>query len=553
MYMDLTRTVCKWVSLPEGHQNEVTARETVVFLQRLASLERNGNISARISADWQELYLKTLYALCTNSAQTEKARELRKDAFNKVEAYCLIGLRARSIAWRHKFFRLHCKYIGRTPYERLYYIFHTQDWKALSNTFWLNICVSLILDIVDGKPYPNLAPNSSQLPSLLPERKKAASAEGEKSGPGTEQKAAEAAQGGEKPAAQAEKEGAPAAPAQQSGEPVAAPPQGSGAEKPASGDQPASAAEGGEAAKEKEAAATAVKQDGETPEAAPAEKPPEETPSKDEGAKASADKPEAEAQKAQEEAAAAQKDDKADGASGKETTTSAAMDVDSPQKAEADKDGSNAKEKAPEAADQAAAAPESKESEKTAMDVDAAGTQSEKASTPAIKIEEDGNAAASKAVADAAVDPTASKSATELQVKPESGPAQAAVTKADQGGKLVEVAAGSAGPGVVEKERKKLKFDVESDQISDIFERHASFLSSVAQVRMENVIFPLQEVRQRNPQFIFPAKQTKLPSVPTTDIIFTLSFLRSPSSWRTTIQTSASTCGFCSSPLLGPL
>ena len=270
MYMDLTRTVCKWVSLPEGHQNEVTARETVVFLQRLASLERNGNISARISADWQELYLKTLYALCTNSAQTEKARELRKDAFNKVEAYCLIGLRARSIAWRHKFFSLHCKYIGRTPYERLYYIFHTQDWEALSNTFWLNICVSLILDIVDGKPYPNLAPNSSQLPSLLPERKKAASAEGEKSGPGTEQKAAEAAQGGEKPAAQAEKEGAPAAPAQQSGEPGAAPPQGSGAEKPASGDQPASAAEGGEAAKEKEAAATAVKQDGETPEAAPA-------------------------------------------------------------------------------------------------------------------------------------------------------------------------------------------------------------------------------------------------------------------------------------------
>ena len=120
------------------------------------------------------MYLKTLYSLCTAEPKTDKSRELRKEAMNKVEAYCLIGLRARSIQWRHLFFDLHCKCIGRTPFDCLQYIFHQQDWEALSNTFWLNICVGLLLNIVDGKPTPNLAPNSSQLQPLLPRPKKAA-------------------------------------------------------------------------------------------------------------------------------------------------------------------------------------------------------------------------------------------------------------------------------------------------------------------------------------------------------------------------------------------
>jgi len=174
MYLELTKTVCGWCSLPEGHKNELTARETVMFLQRLAGLERNGNVSARIVSEWQDVYLKTLYSLCTAEPKTDKSRELRKEAMNKVEAYCLIGLRARSIQWRHLFFDLHCKCIGRTPFDCLQYIFHQQDWEALSNTFWLNICVGLLLNIVDGKPTPNLAPNSSQLQPLLPRPKKAA-------------------------------------------------------------------------------------------------------------------------------------------------------------------------------------------------------------------------------------------------------------------------------------------------------------------------------------------------------------------------------------------
>ena len=122
MYMELSRTVCKWVSLPSGHANEVTARETILFMQRLASLERNGNISARISSDWQELYLKTLYHLCTNPAETDKAKEIRRDAFNKVESWCLIGLRARSISWRHAFFE-------RAPVTR------SRHWRRLRRCF----------------------------------------------------------------------------------------------------------------------------------------------------------------------------------------------------------------------------------------------------------------------------------------------------------------------------------------------------------------------------------------------------------------------------------
>ena len=165
MYLELTKTVCGWCSLPEGHKNELTARETVMFLQRLAGLERNGNVSARIVSEWQDVYLKTLYSLCTAEPKTDKSRELRKEAMNKVEAYCLIGLRARSIQWRH-LFDLHCKCIGRTPFDCLQYIFHQQDWEALSNTFGSTF-VRLLLNIVDGKPTPIRA-QQPQLQPLLP-------------------------------------------------------------------------------------------------------------------------------------------------------------------------------------------------------------------------------------------------------------------------------------------------------------------------------------------------------------------------------------------------
>ncbi len=167
LYMEITKSVCQWVLLPEGHPNELTTRETLLFLQRLVSLERNGNISLGIISKWQDMYLGTLYHLCTNNLQTDKAREIRRDAFNKVECWCLLGLRARSIQWRHKFFNLHCRNIGRTPYECLHYIFHIQDWEALSNTFWLNICINLVLRIAEGEQSPTLAPNSSQMLDLV--------------------------------------------------------------------------------------------------------------------------------------------------------------------------------------------------------------------------------------------------------------------------------------------------------------------------------------------------------------------------------------------------
>jgi phosphatidylinositol kinase/protein kinase (PI-3 family) len=498
MYMELSRTVCKWVSLPLGHTNEVTARETILFMQRLASLERNGNISARISSDWQELYLKTLYHLCTNPAQTDKAKEIRRDAFNKVESWCLIGLRARSISWRHAFFDLHCKNIGKTPYECLQYIFHAQDWESLSNTFWLNVCVSLLLKIVDGKPFPTLAPNSSQLPSLLPiEENAAATTEqadntiaNKSAQPGKDNKTIEAAK----------------QPRIASTQSIAAADQkdGEGKEQQAL-DKSAQAKAGTEAKPAEKLATDGVK-------TAEEKQKEEEKPTEEQ--KVPKEKPVA--QKQEDKTAAVQQQEKETVATGKTTAekkdATAAAEGDKPEKektavvekaaaegqseekvamevddakdnqAAPKEDESATKTVVPEVkSDAAATKPEEKDaSDAKAMDVDK--VQGEQQQAPEIKTE-----------ANAAQTTTTAAKSSEVKAKSALEPAKGDATAVTQ----------SAQKPETQEEIKMLTFNEEVADNPDLFERHASFLTSVAKVKMQNLVVPLQELAYNDPNLSY--------------------------------------------------
>lgn len=92
---------------------------------------------------------------------------LCQEVFQKVERQYLLGLRAKDPEIRMKFFSLYHEYLGNTPFRRLQYIIHDQDWEALSDVFWIKQGLNLLLAVVvEDKPIM-LDPNSAKVPPLV--------------------------------------------------------------------------------------------------------------------------------------------------------------------------------------------------------------------------------------------------------------------------------------------------------------------------------------------------------------------------------------------------
>lgn len=107
-----------------------------------------------------------MHKLCTTNLGPE-GEALRRDTFAKVERVFLMGLRACDPSMRHKFFNLYSGSVSRTLFTRLQFIISGQDWEALSNSFWLNQGLDLLLAILIEDEQITLAPNSAQVPPLL--------------------------------------------------------------------------------------------------------------------------------------------------------------------------------------------------------------------------------------------------------------------------------------------------------------------------------------------------------------------------------------------------
>lgn len=80
----------------------------------------------------------------------------------------MLGLRARDPEMRHKFFTIYHESFGKNLFTRLQYIVELQDWEALSDVFWLKQGLDLLLAILVEHEPITLAPNSAQIPPLLP-------------------------------------------------------------------------------------------------------------------------------------------------------------------------------------------------------------------------------------------------------------------------------------------------------------------------------------------------------------------------------------------------
>ena len=182
--MALLNVLYNWLLGTSVNSSCLTGKETILFLQRMAQLERAGATSGPIRSCWEKKFLDLVHQLSCDipDAVTDLSAA---EVFAKVERVFLLGLRASDPNQRSQFLAVYNNFIDRAPssivttqgsdlkvdesklFKRLQFIISIQDWEALSNRFWLNQCLDLLLSILVEDEVITLAPNSAQIPPLL--------------------------------------------------------------------------------------------------------------------------------------------------------------------------------------------------------------------------------------------------------------------------------------------------------------------------------------------------------------------------------------------------
>jgi len=177
VHVEMLEVIKLWLMTPDDKVGHLSVKETVLFLQRLAHLERNGATAGGLKSKWEKDFLDVIQKLCNNNLGPE-APELPREMFQKVERVFLLGLRACDPTQRAQFLELYNQFIDSTSkpeegklFKRLQFIIHLQDWEALSSRFWLSQCLDLMLSILVEDEAITLAPNSAQIPPLLSQTK----------------------------------------------------------------------------------------------------------------------------------------------------------------------------------------------------------------------------------------------------------------------------------------------------------------------------------------------------------------------------------------------
>ena len=159
VWLEILNAIRHWVEKSDDKNYNLSVKETVLFLQRLAPAERQGlNV-----ADWNRNFLSTILQICTNKSKSERMKELKIETFNKVEKLGLMGLQSQEPKLRHAFFQLHNKTIERTLFARLQHIVCGQDWEAMASKFWLKQGLDFLFAILLENEKIHLAPTSSKL------------------------------------------------------------------------------------------------------------------------------------------------------------------------------------------------------------------------------------------------------------------------------------------------------------------------------------------------------------------------------------------------------
>ena len=159
----IIQLVLRWISVKISNQKEV--KELVGLMIALVRVFMKSPASA--GSDYERAMHRVLLTLCSPSMGGNVVSDsLRKDIFEKVEKYFLIGLRARNPSTRRAFFKLHNEDVEQSLFKRLEFIVTGQDWECLSDTFWLKQALDFLLAILVENDTVCLAPNSALISPL---------------------------------------------------------------------------------------------------------------------------------------------------------------------------------------------------------------------------------------------------------------------------------------------------------------------------------------------------------------------------------------------------
>ncbi|KAL6746236.1 hypothetical protein V8C86DRAFT_2445362, partial [Haematococcus lacustris] len=138
LYLEMLLLVERWVVRPlPGQGGTLAHKEVILLCQRLGMLERNGVLQgahADTRAAFETAFLRVMLQLNTLESLP---KELRDDAFHKVERFFMMGLRTQQPATRRAFFDLYNTHVPPTLYDRLHFILFSHDWEPLASQFWL--------------------------------------------------------------------------------------------------------------------------------------------------------------------------------------------------------------------------------------------------------------------------------------------------------------------------------------------------------------------------------------------------------------------------------
>lgn len=163
LFMLMLRVLENWLLRPEETRGTLTVKEAVLFMQRLAHLDKT-ELVASIKGSWDKALLGLLRNLCTSPQVPE---DLRQEVFQRVERFFLCGLRAQDPDDHRAFFQLYNQHIPVNLYDRLHFVIVGQEWEAMAHQFWLKQALDLILSVLKEEERIMLAPNSAQIPPLL--------------------------------------------------------------------------------------------------------------------------------------------------------------------------------------------------------------------------------------------------------------------------------------------------------------------------------------------------------------------------------------------------
>ncbi|GFR40173.1 hypothetical protein Agub_g730, partial [Astrephomene gubernaculifera] len=214
LFLEMLKVLERWLVNPyPGQTGILSPKEAILMVQRLAALEKlnlfdhhsppaaqqqqqqqgaagqaggaaggGAGGGSALRRAWDSTLLSLVLRLSSpppeqqdldRALDTERERyigECRRaeEYFTHLERRFMMGLRAADHNIRRRFFELYDNHVAANLYDRLSFVIVNQDWEAMSGSFWLKTALDLLLAALREDDLIMLAPNSSQVPPLLP-------------------------------------------------------------------------------------------------------------------------------------------------------------------------------------------------------------------------------------------------------------------------------------------------------------------------------------------------------------------------------------------------